>query len=98
MEKFKVKLTCKYCGNIYDTFNNIGNMQCNPRNYTDIDKMDHKFEGDLWNKNNNVYKIPIYLIYYFNYEESSIIDICIDSNGNDFESYFLLKRINTNFI
>ena len=98
LEKFKIKLKCKFCGDNYNTFNNIGNMKCNPRSYVNIDKMDHKLEGDIWNNNNNIYKIPIYLIYYFKYEENSITDICIDDNGNDFESYFLLKRINTNFM
>ena len=100
LKGFQTKLTCKYCNKSYDTFNNIGNMKCNPYNYNDIDKMDHKFKGDLWNENDNVYKIPIYLIHYFKYEENCIVDININNNGNDFESYFLLKRIiiNTNLI
>ncbi len=48
--------------------------------------------NNIWNENNNIFKLPIYLLFYFNFKNENIVKFDINEN-NYYESYILLKRI-----
>ncbi len=84
-------------------FNNLMNERHNEnsiKNNNNVTKKEEYEEiqlkiinnNNIWNENNNIFKLPIYLSFDFNFKNENIVEFDINENS-DYESYILLNRI-----